>query len=48
MPTYDSCENLTDVNDFTCLGYENDVEYYIGDSSFCTKPDPSGTKNKCI
>ncbi|CAD8193621.1 unnamed protein product [Paramecium pentaurelia] len=48
MPTYESCEYLTDVNDITCLGYENDVEYYISEYSFCTKPGPTDTKNKCI
>lgn len=48
MPTYDSCEYLDDVNDIACLGYENDVEYYISESSYCTKPGPTDTKNKCI
>lgn len=47
MPSYESCEDITDVNDNSCVGYENDVEYYIGESSFCTKPSNTDTKNKC-
>ncbi|CAD8104630.1 unnamed protein product [Paramecium sonneborni] len=48
MPTYDSCEDLSEVNENTCVGYENDVEYQIDEDSFCTKPGITDPKNKCV
>mgnify|MGYP001807895340 CR=1 FL=1 len=47
MPSYDSCQDISDVNDNSCVGYENDVEYTINDNSYCTKPGSSDPKNKC-